>query len=120
MFNENDIYSHLVNGGNAKELYKILEIEINNAQNRIVKEKEAEQKEKERGEKILKARAHAFHSLKNYFSLVNPDITEEIINSVLDTLESVEIKISGVRDKRDGITAKEMKDIWDLYFPRPY
>lgn len=128
MFNEKDIYSHLVNGGEIKDLYVALEKEIAAANKKIKAAKEAEQKEKELGEKILKARAHAFHSLKNYFALVNPDITEEIINSVLDTLESVEIKISGVRGKRANtvcggsiesvpLTDEEWKEIWNTLFP---
>ena len=99
MLNSNDIYSHLLNGGAIKDLYVALDKEIAEANKKIKAEKEAEQKEKELAEKIAKARAHAFQVLKTYFSLVNPDITEDIINSVLDTLESVEVKINGVRGK---------------------
>lgn len=123
MFNSNDIYSHLINGGEIKDLYVALDKEIIAANKKIKDAKEAEQKEKELAEKITKARAHAVQVLKTYFTLVNPDITEEIINSVLDTLESVEIKINGVRGKCDNkvyFTDGEIKEIWDTLFPFPF
>lgn len=97
MLNEKDIYSHIANGGDIKDLYKALENEIHNAQDRIIKEKDAELKQKKLAEKKSKMRIAAFQSLKDYFALANPDVTEDIINSVLDTLETVEIKINGVR-----------------------
>jgi len=99
MFNQNDIYSHLLNGGEIKDLYVALEKEIAAAQDRIIKEKDAKLKEKELAEKIAKAREHAFQVLKRYFSLVNPSVDDNIINSVLDTLETVEIKVNGIRGK---------------------
>ena len=102
MLNSQDIYSHLLNGGELKELYAALDREIEEANKKIKIVKEAEQKEKELAEKIKKARPHAIQVLMNYFSLVNPDITEDIITSVLDTLETVEIKVNGVRGKSDG------------------
>lgn len=126
MFNSNDIYAHLMNGGRPEDLYKALDKEIAEANKRAEAAREAEKKEKELADKIIKARASAFKSLKTYFALVNPDITEEIINSVLDTLESVEVKINGVRGKRAdcGIcddkvffTDEEMEKIWNTLFP---
>lgn len=126
MFNEKDIYSHLVNGGNIKDLYKALENEIHNAQDRIIKEKDAELKQKELANRINDARKLAVAALKDYFALVNPDVTADIINSVLDTLETIEVKINGVRGKHkdcgacDGIvnlTNEEWKQIWNTIFP---
>ena len=120
MFNSNDIYSHLINGGKPEDLYKALDKEIEKANKKATAAREAEKKERELGEKILKARSAAFHSLKSYFALVNPDITEEIINSVLDTLESVEIKINGVRGKGDNkvyFTDEEIEGIWNALCP---
>lgn len=99
MFNQNDIYSHLLNGGAIEDLHMALEKEIAAAQDKIIKQKAAELKEKELAEKIAKARTSAFKSLKNYFSLVNPSVDDNIINSILDTLETVEITINGVRGK---------------------
>ena len=101
MFDSNDIYRHLKNGGSFEELQKALEIEFTNAQNRIIKEKDAELKEQKAREKKNKARTAAFKALKDYFALANSDITEDIINSVLDTLESVEIKDNCVMGKNN-------------------
>ena len=120
MFNENDVYSHLMKGGSPEDLYKALENEIHNAQDRIIKEKDAELKQKDLAEKINKARASAFKALKSYFALVNPDITEDIINSVLDTLESVKIQINNIGDRRDDeiyFTDAEIERIWNIWFP---
>ena len=129
MFNSNDIYSHLINGGKPEDLYKALDKEIAEANKKAAAAREAEKKERELGEKILKARSAAFHSLKSYFALVNPDITEEIINSVLDTLESVEIKINGARGELKDyaacggsiesvpLTDEERKESWYTVFP---
>ena len=101
MLNEKDIYSHLANGGDPRELYKALENEIHNAQDRIIKEKDAELKQKELANRINDARKFAVAALKDYFALVNPSVTEDVINSVLDTLETVEIKVNGVRGKNN-------------------
>lgn len=126
MLNSQDIYSHLLNGGEIKDLYVALDKEIAEANKKIKAVKEAEQKEKELAEKIKKARPHAIQVLKNYFAFVNPDVTEDIIASVLDTLESVEIKVNGVRGKRvdSGVleqtidlTDEEWKEVWNTVFP---
>lgn len=114
MFNENDIYTYFMNGGKTKELYKALETEIDNAQKRINREKEAEQKEKELTNRINDARKFAVAALKDYFALVNPDVTEDIINSILDTLESVEIKVNDVKGKYDD---EDWKKVWNFLFP---
>ena len=99
MFNKNDIYSHIANGGDPAELYKALEKEIQKATDRTIKEKDAQLK-------ATKARITASKALKDYFALVNPNVTEGIINSVLDTLETLEVKVNG----RGTICTRE-KDI---------
>ena len=88
MLTDKDIYSHLANGGDIKDLYKALENEIHNAQDRIAKEKDAELKKKEVEQKELKARAAAFKALKSYMTLVNPDLNDLFINIALDTCKS--------------------------------
>lgn len=103
MFNSEDIYLHLLEGGDKQVLFDALMQEIIKAEEKIKAKKEAEKKEQELADKKNKARTAAFKTLKSYFALVNPDVTEDIINSVLDTLESVEIKINGVRDKCDNV-----------------
>lgn len=126
MLNEKDIYSHIANGGDPKDLYKALENEIHNAQDRIIKEKAAELKQKELAEKVNKARSAAQKALKSYFALVGHDVPENVINFVLDTLGTVDIEVNSVRGKRDGsgileqtidLTDKEWKEIWNTVFP---
>lgn len=133
MLNSNDIYSHLLNGGAIKDLYVALDKEITEANKKIKAAREAEQKEKELAEKIEKGKAHAVQVLKTYFSLVNPDVTEDAINFALDalaTLKNVEIKVDSARGKSrrdyaacDGsietvpLTDEEWKEIWNTLFP---
>ena len=111
MFDSNDIYSHLLNGGDKQVLYDALTKEIAEAEVKVQTTLELEKKDKERREKKDKARTAAFKALKSYYALVNPDVTDEIINSILDTLESVEIKINGVRGKSRG----DLYDIFGLF-----
>jgi uncharacterized protein YcaQ len=126
MLNSNDIYSHLLNGGDKQTLYDALTQEIFEAEAKVKATKEAEKKQKELDNKKNKARVAAFLALKDYFALVNEDIDEDIINSILDTLEKVEIKVNGIRGKRkdyvtrDGsldITDEEWREIWNTVFP---
>ena len=91
MLNENDIYSHLMNGGDPKELFKALETEIHNAQNRIIREKDAELKKKETEQKELKARAAAFKALKAYVALVNPTLDDAFIDSALEICKNFRV-----------------------------
>ena len=103
MFNSKDIYTHLMNGGKPEDLYVTLEKEITEANKKIKAAKEAEKKEKELADKIGKARVAAHKAMMSYFALVNKDVTDDIVASVLDTLETVEVKINGARDKMPGI-----------------
>ena len=104
MFDSNDIYRHLMNGGKPENLHKALDIEIEEANKKVVAAREAEKKEKELADKVNKARTAAFKALKSYYALVNPDVTEDVINFVLDTLGIVEFEvneINGIRGKGD-------------------
>jgi hypothetical protein len=111
MLNSNDIYAHLLNGGAVKDLYVALDKEINEANKKIKAAKEAEQKANELAEKIKKARQHAVAALKDYFTLVNPDVTEDIIHSVLDTLETLKISVNGTSVRSRG----DLYDIFELF-----
>lgn len=114
MLNSQDIYSHLLNGGDKQALYDALAQEIAEAETKVKTTLELERKDKERREKKDKARTAALKALKTYFALVNPDITEDVINSVLDTLETVEIKVNKVRGKRENTVIKD--DMFPLWF----
>ena len=126
MLNSNDIYSHLLNGGAVKDLYVALDKEIAEANKKIKAVKEAEQKEKELANRINDARKFAVAALKDYFALVNPNITEDVIRFVLYTLGTVEVKVDGVKKKINGsgffeqsidLTDEEWKRIWNTLFP---
>ena len=119
MLSEKDIYEYLKYGGSIDAVQKVIARDVEKIQNRIKEEKAEEQKEKELANKINKARAHAFKSLKNYFALVNPEISDETISAALDTLETVEVRINGVavHDDKVFFTDEEMKKIWNALFP---
>ena len=112
MLNEKDIYSHLANGGDPKELFKALENEIHSAQDRIIKEKDAELKERELAEKINKARAAAFKAMKAYVALVNPDLDDKFINSALDVCESFKV----IKMNKDAQTPDWVLDVMRRLF----
>ncbi len=102
MLNEKDIYTHLCNGGDISSLYEALENEIEAAQAKIDEEKVAEQEAAVKALAVEEARKAAVAALTEYFALVNPGITENIITSVLSTLESVKITVKperGIRNK---------------------
>jgi hypothetical protein len=96
MLNEKDIYSHLANGGDPKELYKALENEIHTAQGRIIKEKAAALKKKDAEQKELKARDAAFKAIKAYVTLVNPTLDDVCIDSALEICKN--FKVISVKD----------------------
>lgn len=99
MITDRDIYIHLKNGGSLEELHKAFAKNIDKIQKQIDEEIVAKKREQELANKKLKARTAAFNTLKSYFALVNPDVDDNIINSILDTFETVEIKVNGVKGK---------------------
>ena len=92
MINEKEIYAHLKNGGDPEELYQAFLNELNEAQKKVDEEKVAEQEAAVKALAVEEARKAAIAALKEYFALVNPDVTEKMIASILSTLESVKIK----------------------------
>ena len=92
MINEKEIYAHLKNGGDPEELYQAFLNELNEAQKKVDEEKIAEQVAADKAVAVKAARKQAIAALTEYFALVNPDVTEKIITSVLTSLESVKIK----------------------------
>lgn len=89
-----DAYELLKQGKSTDEISEIIAEELNAAKNKLVKEEEAIAAEAKKQETIDSARKAAVAALIDYFTLVNPNITEKIITSVLSTLESVKIKKS--------------------------
>lgn len=116
MLNEKDIYNHLCNGGDISSLYEALENEIEAAQAKIDAEKIAEQEAAVKALAVEEARKTAVAALTEYFALVNPDVTENIISSVLSTLESVKIKTgkNGV-SVWGGSSLSDWLEIFDIF-----
>ena len=94
MIDKNDIYSHLLNGGNPQDLLDAFMNELNEAQKKVDEDKKAKAAEDKKNEKAAALRKLAVAALLDYFALVNPNITEKMITSVLETLESVKIRTS--------------------------
>ena len=92
MLNEKDIYNHLKNGGDISSLYEAFENEIEAAKAKVDKEKVAEQEAAVKALAVEEARKAAVAALTEYFALVNPNVTENVITSVLSTLESIKIE----------------------------
>jgi len=92
MINEKYIYTHLKNGGNPEDLHQEFLNELNEVQKIVDEEKAAEQEVAKRDAGIKEARKDAVAALARYFALVNPNVTESVITSVLSTLESIKIE----------------------------
>ena len=110
MINEKDIYSHLLNGGNPQDLLDAFMKELNETQKKVDEDKKAKAEAEKTQKKVDTARKQAVAALLDYFSLVNPSVTEKMITSVLSTLESVKIKTSG------KVSNGSIFDLVDLLF----
>lgn len=87
-----DAYELLKQGKSIDEINEIIAAELNAANTKLAEEEEAAAAEAKKKETIDSTRKDAVAALTEYFALVNPAVTENIISSVLSTLESVKIK----------------------------
>ena len=111
-----DAYKLLKEGKTIDEIKKIVETELNAAKTKLVEEEEAAAAEAKKKETIDSTRKAAVAALKEYFALVNPDITEKIITSVLSTLES--LKVKETKNKKSYSSETSLLDwlsIFDLF-----
>ena len=114
MINKNDIYSHLVNGGDREELFKAFEKEVKDTEERIKKEQE-EAKEKEKREKILKAaKEGALGGIYNYLALCRPDV-ELDKHYIEKTLEGLRARGYAVKREYDLTGDAENLSDWFLH-----
>ena len=51
----------------------------------------------------------------NSQDIVNPDITEDMVNSVFDTLDSVLSTLEVVEVKANGVRGKSRGDLYDMF-----
>ena len=91
MISDRDIYEHLKHGGSLDSLHKAFAKNIDKIQKQIEEEAVAAKKEKELAEKKDKARIAALKALKSYLALVNPNITEDIIDTILSSFELAKV-----------------------------
>lgn len=87
-----DAYELLKQGKSIDEINEIIAAELNAANTKLAEEEEAAAAEAKRKETVSYARENAVTALTEYFALVNPNVTEKIITSVLSTLESIKLK----------------------------
>ena len=111
MIDKNDIYSHLLNGGNPQDLLDAFMKELNETQKKVDEDKKAQAEAEKIQKKVEAARKQAVAALLDYFSLVNPSVTEQMITSVLSTLESVKIKTG-----KSIYPGSSLRDLIDLLF----
>ena len=87
-----DAYELLKQGKSIDEINEIIAAELNAANTKLAEEEEAAAAETKKKETIDSARKAAVAALTEYFALVNPNVTENVITSVLSTLESIKIE----------------------------
>lgn len=87
-----DAYELLKQGKSIDEINEAIAAELNAANAKLAEEEEAATAEAKKKETINYAREKAVTALTEYFALVNPDVTEKMITSVLSTLEGLKIR----------------------------
>ena len=121
--NKNDMYSHLINGGDPQVLLDNFMKELNDTQKEVDQKKEAErleaQKQKEaeattKKEKTLrKAREAVVAAFTSYITLVlGEEISEDVIRASFVELEE---SIAAIKKIRVSINGDELKSIFDLF-----
>lgn len=87
-----DAYELLKQGKSIDEINEIIAAELNAANAKLAEEEEAAAAKAKIEAGIKEAREEAISALTEYFALVNPNITESVITSILSTLESIKIE----------------------------
>ena len=122
--NKNDMYSHLINGGDPQVLLDAFLVELNATQKEVDQKKEAErleaQKQKEAAEAatkkektLRKAREAVVAAFTSYLTLVlGEEISEDIVRASIVELEE---SINAIKKIRVSINGDELKSIFDLF-----
>ena len=109
-----DAYELLKQGKSIDEINEIIAAELNAANTKLAEEEEAAAAEAKKEAYIKEAREAAVTALTEYFALVNPNVTEKVITSVLSTLESVKIKNTNKGTAVWGGSLSNWADIMEL------
>lgn len=122
--NKNDMYSHLINGGDPQVLLDNFMKELNATQREVDQKKEAErleaQKQKEAAEAAAKKEETLNHyreavvaAFTSYITLVlGEEISEDIVRASVVELEE---SINAIKKIRVSINGDELKSIFDLF-----
>ena len=122
--NKNDMYSHLINGGDPQVLLDNFMKELNATQKEVDQKKEAERLEAQKQKEAAEAAAKKEETLRNareavvaaftsYITLVlGEEISEDIIRASVVELEE---SINAIKKIRVSINGDELKSIFDLF-----
>ena len=122
--NKNDMYSHLINGGDPQVLLDAFLVELNATQKEVDQKKEAErleaQKQKEAAEAAAKKeetlkhyREAAVAAFTSYLTLVlGEDISEDIVRASIVELEE---SINVIKNIKISVHGDELKNIFNLF-----
>ena len=122
--NKNDMYSHLINGGDPQVLLDAFMKELNATQKEVDQKKEAEkleaQKKKEAAEAAAKKEETLNHyreavvaAFTSYITLVlGEEISEDIVRASIMELEE---SIDAIKKISVSINGEELKSIFDLF-----
>ena len=122
--NKNDMYSHLINGGDPQVLLDAFMKELNATQKEVDQKKEAERLEAQKQKEAAEAAAKKEETLRNareavvaaftsYITLVlGEEISEDVVRASIVELEE---SIAAIKKIRVSINGDELKSIFDLF-----
>lgn len=122
--NKNDMYSHLINGGDPQVLLDNFMKELNDTQKEVDQKKEAERLEAQKQKEAAEAAAKKEETLRNareavvaaftsYITLVlGEEISEDIVRASIVELEE---SINAIKKIRVSINGEELKSIFELF-----
>ena len=122
--NKNDMYSHLINGGDPQVLLDAFLVELNATQKEVDQKKEAKRLEAQKQKEAAEAAAKKEETLRNareavvaaftsYITLVlGEEISEDVVRASIVELEE---SINTIKKIRVSINGDELKSIFDLF-----
>lgn len=122
--NKNDMYSHLINGGDPQVLLDAFLVELNATQKEVGQKKEAKRLEAQKQKEAAEAAAKKEETLRNareavvaaftsYITLVlGEEISEDVVRASIVELEE---SIAAIKKIRVSINGDDLKSIFDLF-----
>ena len=122
--NKNDMYSHLINGGDPQVLLDAFLKELNDTQKEVDQKKEAERLEAQKQKEAAEAAAKKEETLKHYREAVvaaftsyitlvlGEEISEDIIRASIVELEE---SIAAIKKIKVSVNGDDFKSIFDLF-----